>query len=63
MYIQMMDLWTQRREVLKEYEWGDENHSMPRGIYVKFDNPSIGRLLRNPANHQYRESILIRPQS
>jgi len=42
-------------------EWGDENHSMPRGIYVKFDNPSIGRSLRNPINHQYRESILIRP--
>lgn len=42
-------------------EWGDDHHTMPRGIYVKFDNPSIGRSLKNPSNHQYREAILIRP--
>ena len=33
-------------------EWGDDNVSMPRGIYVKFDNPSIGRSLRNPVDHR-----------
>lgn len=42
-------------------EWGDDNDTMPRGIYVKFDNPSIGRSFRNPIDHQYREAILIRP--
>ncbi len=42
-------------------EWGDDHDTMPRGIYVKFDNPSIGRSLRNPIDHQYREAILIRP--
>lgn len=43
-------------------EWSDDNDNdtMPRGIYVKFDNPSIGRSLRNPTDHQYREAILIR---
>ena len=34
---------------------------MPRGIYVKFDNPSIARSLRNLTDHQYREAILKRP--
>ena len=42
-------------------EWGDDHDTMPRGIYVRFDNPSIGRSLRNPVDHQYREAILIRP--
>ena len=42
-------------------EWGDDHDTMPRGVYVKFDNPSIGRSLRNPTDHQYREAILIRP--
>ena len=42
-------------------EWGDDHNTMPRGIYVRFDNPSIGRSLRNPVDHQYREAILIRP--
>ena len=42
-------------------EWGDDNTTMPRGVYVRFDNPSIGRSLRNPVDHQYREAILIRP--
>lgn len=42
-------------------EWGDDNDTMPRGIHVKFDNPAIGRSLRNPIGHQCREAILIRP--
>ena len=42
-------------------EWADDNHLMPRGVHVKFDNPSIGRSLRNSADHQHHESILIRP--
>ena len=42
-------------------EWGDDHDTMPRGIYVKFDNPSIGRSLRNPTDHLYSEAILIRP--
>ena len=41
-------------------EWADDNHLMPRGVHVKFDNLSIGRSLRNSAN-QHHESILIRP--
>ncbi|ORU93954.1 MAG: hypothetical protein A6F71_09090 [Cycloclasticus sp. symbiont of Poecilosclerida sp. M] len=42
--------------------WKELNEVMTMtGIYVKFDNPSIGRSLRNPVDHQYREAILIRP--
>ena len=44
-------------------EWGDDNNTMPRGVYVTFDNPAIGRSLRNPPDHEYREAILIRPIS
>lgn len=44
-------------------EWGDDHDTMPRGIYVKFDNPTIGRSFRNPIDHQYREAILVRPIS
>lgn len=42
-------------------EWGDDNNTLPRGIYVKFDNPGIGRSFRNPPEHQHSEAILIRP--
>ena len=42
-------------------ERGDDNQNIPRGVYVKFDNPAIGRSFRNPINHLYREAILIRP--
>ena len=41
-------------------ELGDENHSMPRGDHVKFDNPSIGKSLRNPSNREHSEAFLIR---
>lgn len=42
-------------------QWGDDHETMPQGIYVKFDNPAIGRSLKNPPDHEYSESILIRP--
>ena len=42
-------------------KWGDDSDTMPRGVYVKFDNPAIGRSFRNPTDHQYSEAILIRP--
>ena len=42
-------------------EYGDDHDTMPRGVYVNFDNPSIGRSFRNPIDHQYREAILVRP--
>lgn len=40
-------------------ERGDDNQTVPRGVYVKFDNPSIGGSLRNPTDQEYREAILI----
>ena len=37
-------------------EWGDDNHNIPRGIYAKFDNPSIGRTLKMPLT-QYIQKL------
>lgn len=34
-------------------EWGKDHDTMPRSIYVKFDNPSIGRSLRNQNNRSH----------
>ena len=47
------------KALLKELNGGDDNDNIPRGIYVKFDNPSIGRTLRNATDHIYTEAILI----
>ena len=46
---------------VEDIEWGDESTTMPRGVYVKFDNPTIGRSLKYPPDHQHSEAILIRP--
>ena len=43
-------------------EWETDGHVMPRGVHVKFDNISVERSLRNPADHEHHEAILTLSQ-